>query len=134
MALTPDETEELRRIHVLAQFGELPDPMQARYDELRERDDHLEIAEPTLDVQWMPVQRSRENALDDAVDALLSLAAAEEEYEGIDVDVDIADEVSTDGMTIAQMAQLQAAMSGNDFYVPSPYTGGFAPSSWYNKN
>ncbi|MBV9485887.1 MAG: hypothetical protein JO246_07495, partial [Frankiaceae bacterium] len=110
------------------------DPMQARYDELRERDDHLEIAEPTLDVQWMPVQRSRENALDDAVDALLSLAAAEEEYEGIDVDVDIADEVSTDGMTIAQMAQLQAAMSGNDFYVPSPYTGGFAPSSWYNKN
>jgi hypothetical protein len=130
MALTPDETEELRRIHVLGQFGELPVTMQARYEELRDRDDHLEIAEPTLDVEWMPVQRSRENALDDAVDALLSLGA-DEGFDGHD-HLDSGD--CAPAMSIADMAQLEAAVSGNDFYVPSPYTGGFAPSSWYGSN
>jgi hypothetical protein len=130
MALTPDETEELRRIHVLGQFGKLPATMQARYEELRNRDDHLEIAEPTLDVEWMPVQRSRENALDDAVDALLSLGADE----GFDGHGHLDSSDSAPGMSIADMAQLEAAVSGNDFYVPSPYTGGFAPSSWYGSN
>jgi hypothetical protein len=46
--------------------------MQARFNELRARDERLEIPEPTLDIVWMPQQRSRDDAMDDAIDALVS--------------------------------------------------------------
>jgi hypothetical protein len=52
LPLTPDEDEELRRIHVLAQYGELPEAMQERYRELRERDQRREIAEPSIESYW----------------------------------------------------------------------------------
>ena len=65
MSLTPDEDEELRRINVLAQFGALPELMIQRFVELRSRDRRMEIREPTLDVRWVPQQRSRDDALDD---------------------------------------------------------------------
>jgi hypothetical protein len=68
MALTPDEDEELRRIHVLSQFGELPETMRARFRELRSRDTHLEIAEPTLDIVWVPRQQAPESELADLDD------------------------------------------------------------------
>jgi hypothetical protein len=137
MALTPDETQELRRIHVLAQFGDLPDTMRSRYEELRGRDEQVEIAEPVLDVEWMPVQRTRDDSLDDAIDTLLSLT--EDETEDADDDALsllsglASEQVDTSGMSIAAMASLEATMSGNDFYVASPYTGGFAPSAWYGR-
>jgi hypothetical protein len=69
MALTPNEDEELRRIHVLSRFGTLPDTMYARFSELRARDVHAEIPEPTLDVQWIPTQRNPDEAIDDLLDA-----------------------------------------------------------------
>jgi hypothetical protein len=68
MGLTPDENEELRRIHVLSQFGELPETMRARFTELRARDVNLEIPEPTLDIQWIPQQRGRDDAMDNLAD------------------------------------------------------------------
>lgn len=67
MSLTPDEDEELRRINVLAQFGELPELMVQRFVELRSRDRRIDIREPNLDVQWLPVQRTRETAMDNEV-------------------------------------------------------------------
>jgi len=127
MALTPEETEELRRIHVLAQFGDLPMTMLSRYEELRNRDGQADIAEPTLDVEWMPAQPRREEAMDDAIEILLSLT---EEEEADDFARLLTDSVDTSGMSLAAMAQLEASMSGNDFYVATPYTGGFAPSTW----
>jgi hypothetical protein len=76
MPLTPDEVEQLRRIHVLSQFGELPEAMTALLEELRARDTGGEILAPTLDIQLIPQQRTRENALDD----LLSISE-DDEYE-----------------------------------------------------
>lgn len=64
--LSPEEDEELRRINFLAQFGNLPDLMIQRFMELRSRDRRMDIREPTLDVQWIPQQRGREFAADDA--------------------------------------------------------------------
>jgi hypothetical protein len=69
MPLTPEENQELRRIHELSEFGELPETMQSRFRELRARDEHLEIPKATLDIQLLPRQRSRDDALDDAIEA-----------------------------------------------------------------
>jgi hypothetical protein len=112
MALTPDEHEELRRIHVLAQFGDLPDIMQARYRELRARDDSLDIPEPTLDVEWMPIQRNREEAADDAVDALLAIVDDE-----------------TDRVTVGPF---EPAFARPDAYVVPSRFNGFVPSQRYS--
>ncbi len=65
MPLTAEEVEQLRRIHQLAQFGELPATMQALFDELRARHADEELIAPNLDVQVIPRQRTREEALDD---------------------------------------------------------------------
>jgi hypothetical protein len=66
MPLTAEEVEQLRRIHVLAQFGELPAPMQALLDELRARDTSGEIIAPNLDVQLIPRQLTRDDEYVDA--------------------------------------------------------------------
>ena len=87
MGLTADEDEELRRIHVLSQFGELPETMRSRFSELRARDDRSDIPEPILDIQWVPQQRRR----GDAVDSLLNVDIDVE----VDMDTDDLDELST---------------------------------------
>jgi hypothetical protein len=113
MALTPDENEELRRINVLAQFGELPPTMQARFTELRNRDELLEIPEPTLDVQWMPLQRSRDDALDDLTAEL-------------DQDLDDENELEHDDMTTFEIA-----LGDTQSYVVTPAPACFVPSRRY---
>ena len=75
--LTPDEDEELRRINVLAQFGELPDLMVQRFVELRSRDRRTDIREPTLQIQWIPQQRSRDDALDNVESPVSTSAFAD---------------------------------------------------------
>jgi hypothetical protein len=80
MALTPEEVEQLRRLHVLSEFGELPAPMQSLFSELRARDTSIEILAPILDVQFVPRQRS----LEDALDNLLNLADLEASLEAQD--------------------------------------------------
>lgn len=67
MSLSPEEDEELRRINVMAQFGDLPPLMIQRFVELRSRDRRMDIREPTLDVRWVPRQRGRKSAADDEV-------------------------------------------------------------------
>lgn len=124
--LTSDENEELGRIHTLAQFGELPAPMQQRYEELRARSEALVIPEPTLDIQWLPRQPTPADALDD----LIALYAEDDEEPtaapaGRDV------ELPNPRTSLAEMAAFEAQMSGEEYYVASPHTGGFTPSSWY---
>jgi len=63
MPLTPEEVEQLRRIHQLSQFGELPQSMQSLLDELRARDGQAVLIAPVLDIQILP-QRTRDQALD----------------------------------------------------------------------
>jgi hypothetical protein len=65
MPLSAEEVEQLRRIHVLAQFGKLPAPMQALLDELRARNTGGEIIAPSVDVRLIPHQRTHEEMLDD---------------------------------------------------------------------
>ena len=65
MPLTAEEVEQLRRIHVLAQFGELPAQMQALLEELRARDTGGEMIAPTLDVQVIPQPRDELDELDE---------------------------------------------------------------------
>lgn len=72
MALTADEDQELRRIHVLAQFGDLPETMLARFRELRSRDRRQTIREPTVDIEVLPRQRTSEED-DDVVETVLTL-------------------------------------------------------------
>jgi hypothetical protein len=88
MGLTADEDEELRRIHVLSQFGELPETMRSRFNELRARDDRSDIPEPILDIQWVPQQRRR----GDAMDSLLNVETDVE----VDMDADDADALDED--------------------------------------
>jgi hypothetical protein len=64
MPLTPAEVEQLRRIHELSLFGELPAQMQSLLDELRARDNHAELVAPILDIQIIPPQLGRDDALD----------------------------------------------------------------------
>jgi hypothetical protein len=71
MALTPAEDHELRRIHGLGKFGELPDTMQARFRELRERDQRRGVREPELDVQW-PVHPSAARRLEEPAETHLA--------------------------------------------------------------
>lgn len=85
MALTPDEVEQLRRLHVLSEFGELPAPMQSLFDELRARDTSVEILAPIVDVQFVPRQRGLEDALDNLLN-LAELEAANERAETYDLD------------------------------------------------
>lgn len=68
MPLTADEVEQLRRIHVLSQFGELPASMQSLLEELRARDGGAELGAPALDVRIVPRQRSRDDAVDNLID------------------------------------------------------------------
>lgn len=65
MPLTAEEVEQLRRIHELSLFGELPAHMQALLDELQARDCDAVLVAPVLDIQIIPQQRSHEDALDD---------------------------------------------------------------------
>jgi len=53
--LTRDEDADLRRLHVLALFGELAPDAAARFEELRQRDRRSEIREP--DDVVVPTQR-----------------------------------------------------------------------------
>lgn len=53
--LTRDEDADLRRLNVLALFGELAPDAAARFDELRQRDRRSEIREP--DDVVIPAQR-----------------------------------------------------------------------------
>jgi hypothetical protein len=57
MPLTPDQDQDLRLIHGLGKFGELPAVMYARLRDLREHDQRRGVREPGLDVQW-PTQRT----------------------------------------------------------------------------
>lgn len=114
--LTSDEKEELGRIHTLRQFGELPVPMQQRYDELRARSDALVIPEPTLDIQWLPRQPGRAHSLDDLVTPS-------------DDKAEVA--LPNPRTSLAELAAFEAQLSGEKYYVASPHTGGFTPSSWY---
>jgi hypothetical protein len=123
--LTPDENEELGRIHTLAQFGKLPTTMQQRFDELKARSETMIIPEPTLDIQWMPQQRTREEALDD----LMALYAADDEPAPEPVVAEV--ELPNTHTSLADMAAFEAQMAGEEYYVASPHTGGFTPSSWY---
>jgi hypothetical protein len=125
--LTPDENEELGRIHTLSQFGELPATMQQRYDELRARSETLIIPEPTLDIQWVPQQPTR----DDAIDDVMGLAADEADDEQAPEPVVAEVELPNQRTSLADMAAFEAQMSGDEYYVASPHTGGFTPSSWY---
>jgi hypothetical protein len=65
MPLTADEVEQLRRIHELSSFGELPSHMQALLDELLARDTDAVMIAPAIDLQIIPHQVSRDEALDD---------------------------------------------------------------------
>lgn len=124
MALTPHEDEELRRIHTLGRFGELPATMQSRYDELRSRIGHESIAEPTLDVHWLPVQCGRDDALDDRSDdwfALDDCATGEP----------VALPDAARRTSLADIAAFEAQLAGDELYAASPHTGGFVPSTWY---
>jgi hypothetical protein len=85
MALTPDEVEQLRRLHVLAEFGDLPVQMQSLFDELLARDTNTEILAPTLDVEFLPRQRTREDVIDNLLD-LVELESAEDDDAGYDLD------------------------------------------------
>jgi hypothetical protein len=77
MSLSIDEVEQLRRLHVLAQFGELPPPMRALFEELRAHDRSTEILAPTVDVQLIPPQRRPADDLDaDDLDRLVFMAEA----------------------------------------------------------
>jgi hypothetical protein len=113
MALTPDEHQELRRIHVLAQFGDLPEIMRARYQELRDRDEHLEIPEPTLDVEWMPVQPTRDEALDNFIANL------------------DADDEADDDAELEDMSAFETSLRQDTPYVVGPPVGGFVPSQYF---
>jgi hypothetical protein len=127
--LTPEENEELGRIHTLAQFGELPATMQQRYEELRARNEALVIPEPTLDIVWMPQQRTRADALDD-----LNRLYAQEVEEPTPKPVVAEVELPNPRTSLADMAAFEAQMSGDEYYVASPHTGGFTPSSWYRSH
>jgi hypothetical protein len=85
MALTPDEVEQLRRLHVLAEFGDLPAQMQSLFDELRARDTNTEILAPTLVVQFLPRQRSRDEAIDNLLD-LVEIESAVDDDAGYDLE------------------------------------------------
>ena len=54
-SLTRDEDADLRRLNVLALFGELAPDAAARFEELRQRDRRTEIREP--DDVVIPAQR-----------------------------------------------------------------------------
>jgi hypothetical protein len=127
MALSPQEDEELRRIHTLAQFGALPDTMQARYSELCGSADQISIPEPTIDVTWTPANR-RAHADDDiTLYEDVDMAAV---YAGLD---NGPRNPNPRSMSIAAMAEFEAALTGIEDYDPSPHTGGFAPSTWYGR-
>jgi hypothetical protein len=64
MPLSAEEVEQLRRLNVLSQFGELPAPIQALFDELLSRDTG-EMLAPTVDVQVIPQQRGSDDVVDD---------------------------------------------------------------------
>lgn len=98
MALTPDEVEQLRRLHVLSEFGDLPAQMQSLFDELRARDSSAEILAPTLDIQFFPPQRT----LDDALDNLLNLAA----LEATSTDAEVLDEAALEFSSIRFVSDL----------------------------
>lgn len=138
--LTPDEVEELGRIHTLAQFGELPAATMQRYEELRARSDAAVVPEPTIDIQWMPLQRSRQDAIDD----LLGLYDEDEDvpapvqppspFVSVAPPVVAQVELPNTHTSLADMAAFEAQMSGDAYYVASPHTGGFAPSTWYRSH
>ena len=65
MPLTAEEVEQLRRIHELSLFGELPSQMQALLDELRARDSDAVHVAPVLDIQIMPRKQFRDEDFDD---------------------------------------------------------------------
>ncbi len=48
--LTPDEDEELRRLHAMAEFGSVAVHLRDRYLELRRRDRRIEVREPATEV------------------------------------------------------------------------------------
>jgi hypothetical protein len=54
MPLTAEEVEQLRRIHELSSFGELPAHVQALLDELLARDTDAVLVAPVLDIQIIP--------------------------------------------------------------------------------
>jgi hypothetical protein len=99
--------------------------MQQRYEELRARSEAVVIPEPTLDIEWVPQQRTRADALDD-----LNRLYADEVGEPAVAEV----ELPNPRTSLADMAAFEAQMSGDEYYVASPHTGGFTPSSWYRAN
>jgi hypothetical protein len=65
MSLTAEEVEQLRRIHQLSAFGELPEHMQALLDELLARDTDAILVAPVLDIQIIPQPLPGEDVLED---------------------------------------------------------------------
>jgi hypothetical protein len=61
-SLTRDEDADLRRLNVLALFGELAPDAAARFEELRRRDRRNEIREP--DDLVIPTQRRMRESVD----------------------------------------------------------------------
>jgi hypothetical protein len=98
MPLTPEEVEQLRRIHVLSQFGELPEPMQALLDELRARDSGGEILAPTVVIEFIPKQSTREDALEN----LLNLVDSVDRADGAGYDDELFVEDLDDGSLVQQ--------------------------------
>lgn len=52
MPLTPDQDQDLRRIHGLGKFGLLPAAMHARIRDMRDHDQCHGVRERDLDVRW----------------------------------------------------------------------------------
>jgi hypothetical protein len=128
MALTPQEQEELSRIHVLSQFGDLPETMQSRFRELRDRDEALEIPEPTLDVVWIPAQRNRETAADNAVE---ELAAEPRQPVAAPIPAAAPAPAVTPGKAVADLSAFETSFSAPDAYFASAPVGGFVPSQYF---
>ncbi len=63
--LTPEEDEELRRLHAMAEFGAVAVHLRDRYLELRRRDRRIEVREPATEVVVEPVARDDDDEDED---------------------------------------------------------------------